>query len=234
MPQIVKDNINSKAIRLYRYLNADAALKTIESRSFRVGRIHELNDPFEWRMGITGIIPEGQMFAQSLLDGFIAEISHSMGILSFSDTLEDAVLWSHYADKHRGVAFEVDHVINPDKLFKMVYTNERPVFDANRLHDQPEALDGYLKPLVIKLIKQKSPGWTYEREYRVFIDLPSCEISRGHYFRPIPDDYLKRVILGFKCPLETSYVMQSLAARGLKTTQVVRARMCLETYSIRC
>jgi len=30
MPQIVKDNINSKAIRLYRYLNAEAALKTIE------------------------------------------------------------------------------------------------------------------------------------------------------------------------------------------------------------
>src|SRR6266481_718825 len=84
-------------------------------------------------------------------------------------------------------------------------------FDANRLHDQPEALDGYLRPLVIKLIKQKSPGWSYEREYRVFIDLPSCEISRGNYFRPIPDDYLKRVILGFKCPLETSYVMQSLA-----------------------
>jgi hypothetical protein len=229
----VKDNTNPKSIRLYRYLNAEAALKTIESRSFRVGRIHELNDPFEWRMGITGIIPEGEMFAQSLLDGFIAEISHGMGIVSFSDTLEDAVLWSHYADKHRGVAFEVDHVIKPDELFKIVYTNERPVFDANRLHDQPEALDDYLRPLVIKLIKQKSPGWSYEREYRVFIDLPSCNISCGHYFRPIPDNYLKRVILGFKCPLEPAYVSRTLATRGLTGTQVVRAQMCLETYAIR-
>jgi len=230
----VKDTTNLKSIRLYRYLNAEAALKTIESRSFRVGRIHELNDPFEWRMGITGIIPEGEMFAQSLLDRFIAEISHGTGILSFSDTLEDAVLWSHYADKHRGVAFEVDHVIKPDQLFKIVYTNERPVFNANRLHDQPKALDDYLRPLVIKLIKQKSQGWSYEREYRVFIDLSSCNISRGHYFRPIPDNYLKRVILGFKCPLETSYVARSLDARGLSTTDVVRARMCLETYSICC
>jgi hypothetical protein len=37
-----------------------ACIKTIESRSFKVSRIRELNDPFEWRMVITGTIPEAE------------------------------------------------------------------------------------------------------------------------------------------------------------------------------
>ena len=212
-------------------MHAKAALNTIERRAFRIGRIHELNDPFEWRIGITGIIREGKALARSLLDSFINEISERMGVLSFSDTSKDAVLWSHYADKHQGVAFEVDHEIDPEHLFKMEYTNERPVVDANRLHDS-EGLENYLKPLIVQLMKQKSPGWSYEREYRVFVGLESCDISEGHYFRRIPDNYLKRVILGFKCPLEQAYVSRTLAANGLADTRVVQAQMCLETYAI--
>jgi hypothetical protein len=220
------------SVRLYRYLDAKAALNTIERRAFRIGRIHELNDPFEWRIGITGIIPEGEALARSLLDNFINDISERTGVLSFSDTSEDAVLWSHYADKHQGVAFEVDHQIDPEHLFKMEYTNERPVVDANRLRDS-EGLENYLKPLIDQLMKQKSPGWSYEREYRVFFGLESCDISGGHYFRRIPGNYLKRVILGFKCSLEAAYVSRTLAAHGLTDTRVVRAQMCRETYAIR-
>ena len=227
----VKINKNG-SIRLYRYMGAKAALDTIERRAFRIGRIRELNDPFEWRLGITGIITEGQPLTRSLLDSFINEISERIGVLSFSDTSEDAVLWSHYADRHQGVAFEVDHRIDPEHLFKMEYTNERPLVDANRLHDSA-GLEDYLRPLIVQLMKQKSPGWSYEREYRVFLGLESCDTSEGHYFRRVPDNYLKRVILGFKCPLEPAYVSRALAINGLKDTAVVRAQMCLETYAIR-
>ena len=135
------------SIRLYRYMSAEAALKTIESRSFKAGRLHELNDPFEWRMGVTGIVPEGELFAQSLMDSFVDEMGRDMGVLCFSDTPNESVLWSHYANNHHGVTFEVDHVIEPDHLFKMNYTDDRPVVDANRLH-VPTELDCYLKPLI--------------------------------------------------------------------------------------
>jgi hypothetical protein len=39
-------------ILLYRYLDAAAALKTIETWSFKVGRIRNFNDHFEWRAGL--------------------------------------------------------------------------------------------------------------------------------------------------------------------------------------
>ncbi|MGA3162678.1 MAG: DUF2971 domain-containing protein [Verrucomicrobiota bacterium] len=221
------------SILLYRYLDAASALKTIESRSFKVGRLRDFNDPFEWRMGITGIIPEGKVVANACMEGFIDDVHGWLGIFCFSDTATEPVLWSHYADKHQGVAFEVNYLIEPDKLFKMRYTNERPIVDANRLLN-PIGLDAYLLPLLYRLMTQKSPGWSYEREYRAFVDLnKDCEISGGLYFRRIPENFLQRVILGYKCPLEEKYVLKALGKSGFTSTKVVRAKMCLETYSIR-
>jgi hypothetical protein len=183
-------------------------------------------------MGITGIIPEGEIVANACMDAFINDVHNWMGILCFSDTASDPVLWSHYADKHRGVAFEVSHILDSEQLVKIDYTNERPVFDANRLHD-PAGIDDYAMPLLKRLLNQKSVGWAYEREYRAFFDLKNCNIAGGHYFKRIPDNFLKRVILGYKCPLEELYVLKALDASGLKETKVVRAKMCLKTYSIR-
>jgi hypothetical protein len=222
----------SKSILLYRYLDANSALKSIESRSFRIGRLRDFNDPFEWRMGITGIIPEGEVVAQTCMEGFIDDVNRWMGIVCLSDTVADPVLWSHYANKHQGVAFEVVYILDPERLVKMDYTNERPVFNANHLHD-PAGIEKHAMPLLNRLLRQKSSGWSYEREYRVFLDLKSCDIAEGHYFKRIPDHFLIRVILGYKCPLEELYIRKALDAVGLTETKVVRAKMCLETYSIR-
>jgi hypothetical protein len=113
----------------------------------------------------------------------------------------------------------------------MDYTDKRPVIDATRLHDSIN-VEEYLRPLVLQLIRQKSPGWSYECENRLFISLPDCDISSDSYFTRIPDDHLTRVILGYRCPLEAKYVTRILAARGLSATAVVRAKMCLESYAI--
>ena len=219
------------SILLYRYLDVAAALKTIESRSFKVSRLRDLNDPFEWRMGIKNIIPEGIPFARLQMDSFIDDVHNWMGVIYHSDTSTEPVLWSHYADKHRGVAFEVSHILDSEKLVKMTYTNQRPILDANQLN-HPETFDEYAKPLLDQLMRQKSNGWAYEREYRVYVDLRQCEISNGLYFQRIPDNFLTRVILGYKCPLEELYVLKALEKIGLSSSKVIRAKMCLETYSI--
>lgn len=223
----------ANSILLYRYMDSSAALRTIETRSFRVGRLREFNDPFEWRMGLTGIIPQGEGVGNYCLEAFISDANAWMGVLCFSDTVSDPVLWSHYADKHSGVAFEVDYAWEDGHLHKMLYTDERPVVNANRLNDL-HGVDEYLKPLLEKLMKQKSSGWSYEHEYRVFISLDQCDVAGGHYFWPFPDNSLTRVIMGFRCPLEERYVRKLLDKTGLTSTQVVRAKLCSETYAVRC
>jgi hypothetical protein len=52
---------------IYRFLDSHAALKTLEAGKFRVGLLSKFNDPFEWRLGFTGITtPEEQKTADKL------------------------------------------------------------------------------------------------------------------------------------------------------------------------
>src|SRR5262245_30837871 len=95
------------SILLYRFLSAEAALKTLERVAFKVSRLNELNDPFEWRLGVTGILPEGEKIAEACVKQIVDHLNSWFGIICFSDTSSEPVLWSHYADKHRGIALEV-------------------------------------------------------------------------------------------------------------------------------
>jgi hypothetical protein len=184
----------TEPIPLYRYLDSDAALKTIATRAFRVGRTGNFNDPFEWRLGMAGI---DQNLAKQIIEGFVSDVNSDMqGVLCFSDTVSDPVLWSIYAEKHRGVAFEVKHPWPEDHLQKMSYTPERPVIDVNRLRGigDEKRSNEYLLSLLRRVATQKSPGWCFEREYRVFLDpndLKHCQFSDGHYHWRIPDNSLK-------------------------------------------
>ena len=226
-----------ESILLYRFLNAASALKTIESRAFKVSRIRELNDPFEWRLGIIGVIPKGESVVNAIIESLIDFNNERMGILCFCDTFKEPVLWGHYADRHRGVAFEVSVESNPMYVTRMRYTSERPVIDANvytKLQHNEDELAKYLLPLLDALMRQKSPGWEYEREYRLFFKLSTLDIGGGLHFKRIPDNFLKRVILGWKCPLEEQYIYKALKANGLTTTEVVRAKLCDRTYLVRC
>jgi uncharacterized protein (TIGR03067 family) len=80
-----------------------------------------------------------------------------LGIICFSDTVEEPVLWSHYADHHRGMAFEVDQPIEPERLVKMGYSNERPMIDVRLLHNMEEA-ERHARPVLDRLLRQKSSG----------------------------------------------------------------------------
>src|ERR1039458_5967475 len=106
-----------KSILLYRFLDAAAALKTIESRQFRISRLRDLNDPFEWRFGYKLNNPELEATINAWRESVFESRNKVVRIICFSATPKEPVLWSHYADKHRGVAFEVD-CINDPKLLK--------------------------------------------------------------------------------------------------------------------
>ena len=88
-------------------------------------------------------------------------------------------------------------------------------------------------PLLEKMIFQKSTGWAYEREYRVFTDLEQCEVGSGHYFTRIPKDFVRRIILGHQCSLDERYVRKLLSQAGLDAVEVARATMSSSSYLIR-
>ena len=72
-------------IPLYRFLDSDAALKTLAAGRFRVGQQSKFNDPFEWRLGFTGMAtPQEKEFAENFNTERLQWLETWVGILSFS------------------------------------------------------------------------------------------------------------------------------------------------------
>lgn len=227
-------------IPLYRFLDSDGGLKTLVAGAFRVGQLSKFNDPFEWQLGLAGIAnPEEQKVADEIRSEHRPWVESWMGVLCFSDSVADPVLWSLYAEKHRGIAFEVTYLWKDDQIQKMTYSDQRPVLDFSQLrkHRDVTEREEYLKSLLRRLMNQKSPGFSFERECRLAINLNDpqfCHFHDGQYFWRWPENSLTRVVLGFRCPLDETAVRKLLDMNGFADTKVVKAQMCSETYTLKC
>jgi hypothetical protein len=105
----------------------------------------------------------------------------------------NVLMWSHYADNHRGICLEFGVADNP--LFRtaaeVVYREEYPRWVPCDIYDKPG--------LVMELILTKSRDWCYEEEYRLVSvqtsALTNFQQLHGDFFR-LPKGALKAVIMG--------------------------------------
>lgn len=162
---------------VYHYIKADYGIEAILNRRLKISRIMDLNDPFEF----IGVNFKGRKFRKALKD-LKKECSKSRGILCFSKSWKNPVLWSHYADKHKGLclAFEV-----PDGLLgKVNYVSSRLSI--------PGTID---ETFMRALLFTKFEHWAYEQEFRLLIELEKDE--DGIYLYDFSDQFqLKKVIVG--------------------------------------
>ncbi len=114
---------------------------------------------------------------------FLAEMSKRFSsIACFSESIQSVLMWSHYADSHKGFALEYDFrpwMKTPVKnagLFPVIYDDERLDVSAYIgwafLHFigvpavNPDALS------YIKIALHKSTDWAYEKEWRLIDPSP--------------------------------------------------------------
>lgn len=218
-----------KKMRLFRYLDAQGAVATIEQKALRISRLHDLNDPFEWRMGVANLIEGVAHLAEAATESVLRHQSSSIGVICFSAVPDESVLWSHYADRHRGMVFEIEVTEDPEKIIKIEYTDERPHFLAGSIGDE-----NHMRPEIDRMIRRKSTGWAYEQEYRLYESLEDSDVRGGHYFKPLESHELKRVIVGWMCDVDVPYVQRALSQSGFSNTSVARAEAQSKTYKIKC
>lgn len=220
-------------VKIYRYLAAEHALKTLRERRLHVSRIKDLNDPFEWRVGSVADVEHHATVGREVLDAYIDRVNDRFGIISHSAELADPVNWSHYADKHKGIVLQFDHFL-VEALQAISYSHALPTFDVTQFlatgSDQ-----SYTLAVLKQSLGRKSPSWAYEKEYRVHLELNEDCVKEGDkYFKAIPDDFLKQVILGVNCKTSQSDVELALAAGGFTDVKIVPARMSETSYEIIC
>jgi hypothetical protein len=219
--------------RLYRYLRDDAAIKTIESRCFRVSRLTELNDPYEWRVGFEGHPLELEDVLDKQMEGYIEHANQSMGIICFSKSIKDPILWSHYTNVHRGIAFQVSvdvHQALVANLHEVIYDKPLVTIPFKRFPAMPET---ELLELFQKFYKYKSASWRYEQESRLVIDLKACRPSGGSYlWDKMPANFITHAIIGFRSSISHQYLRQALDLNGFQHTQILKAKRSIQSYEI--
>ena len=91
------------------------------------------------------------------------------GCTCFSERKDHILMWSHYADNHRGLCFEFNTSFEPfNEVRKVEYSDTFPSIEPMSLiSDDQQSDEEVLLPLLTKF-----KCWDYEREWRAFHNEP--------------------------------------------------------------
>jgi hypothetical protein len=179
----------------------------------KIARIDDLNDPFDlWALA------QPDRALRRAIGATKQHLSLRFGMVCFSLSWQNPLLWSHYADRHHGVALGFD--INKAKAKTVSYVEERPTIDTVSLE------------VVEQLLYTKYIDWSYEREARMFTSLKDKDPESGLYFADFNDDsVLREVIVG---PLSTVTKGELREALGEQLGQVslTKARLAFNSFNV--
>ena len=207
-------------MRVYYLLSEKWALESLVRQRVKVSLFSEMNDPFE----LLGLSFKRKS-DRAEIEQVKKEVSEEMGAICFSKVWSNPVLWSHYADRHRGIALGFDV---PNKHLKPIsYNVERIEQDLIKsLHSD----DG--EDLSIKLLTIKYEHWRYEDEIRLPVMLKDAVKEKSLYFLPYCDALkLKEVIIGPRSELSIKSIYNHIPkpTTGIK---VIKSRLAFQSFKV--
>ena len=125
--------------------------------------------------------------------------------ICLSEEENNILLWSHYTVDHKGMLLEFDNSHEYFKLNssfrKVKYSDKRVPFDPNWPDNSAE-----LEHHAERVLLTKNIDWSYENEWRSLFPLDWCHKkpngTQTLYFTDIPPEIIRRVVLGYRCPLD--------------------------------
>jgi hypothetical protein len=145
--------------------------------------------------------------------GSTGSISREYGMICFSKTFDDILMWSHYADKHRGIVIgfvrtELESILKARAL-DVNCRKERVAYDTEQ----------FVRPgskYVTDLLTTKSESWQYQKEVRYVMRLsrlpkPNC---RRQILVKMPATSIRRILLGCCFPRSKVTYLNRLLERN--------------------
>lgn len=94
------------------------------------------------------------------------KVVNKNGVACFAESVDDILMWSHYADGHHGFCLEYDTNFHPfdikEKVFPVNYSENIPIINPINIIINPGEM------VLMELLKTKSSHWSYEKEWRLF------------------------------------------------------------------
>ncbi|WP_456473420.1 DUF2971 domain-containing protein [Desulfolithobacter sp.] len=208
-------------MRVYHLLSAEFGISDIALSRIKIARYDDLNDPFEL---LAGEISEREL--RNAVSAMKKDFNETKGLVSFSRSWENPVLWSHYAEKHHGMALGFDI---PDKYASEVHYRPDRI-PVKYVDDNPN--NGIEPSYVGEITSTKYKHWEYEDEIRLHVGLDEGTCEGGLYFLPFSEELeLREVILGHSCPIPIDQV-KMLLKKLHPRAKAVKARLAFKAFRV--
>lgn len=149
-------------------------------------------------------------------DGAAEDIANNntkgRGVCCFCESRDQTLMWSHYADYHKGFCLEFDTQFEPfSKARNVTYADDFPAFSVVDLLLSRAKVD------YLSLMFTKATCWSYEREWRVH-DMADKAYS-------YPPESLKAVYLGVSMlPANKDKIQSILHGTTTELYEIVREK----------
>ena len=147
------------------------------------------------------------------------QLGEVIGITCFSETPNNMLMWSHYANRHTGICVEYDFsrlfsTAADTLLFPVTYAKKRPLFPVDQMVVGPDgkvrsgqSLPADALVTIIKALTIKSDVWSYEREWRHIV---STKFAPNRLVKlPI----ISKIIMGMNISPESKQKVVDLARK---------------------
>jgi hypothetical protein len=243
---------------LYKYLTAERLIGLLETQKIRLTQYFDQNDPYEGSFALMPIDREKDL---AIKDDYSAEraelevhLRHTyfqFGMICLAENFNNILMWSHYADNHRGavVGFDVSHPFfnTTEKLYDFEYGGtERDLGTPG--FGSPKKIDYVERRIYISLGENyslydifftKSIHWSYEKESRIIKNIynisPDRILQSGEkiYLTEVPKECITNIIFGLRCGDDVMRSANDLVYRTFpKDVGLSRAKLAHLTFDI--
>lgn len=202
---------------LYKYVRFnDHALSILREHKVWFSTASDLNDPFEFEFSLAEFHMHGIPIDRPSFEEAVAAMK-SYGVLSLSESCNEPLMWSHYADSNAGFCIRLerteDSVLgNWNYCVPVIYSSVTPVFKPLELEQSRT---------VTIAMTTKADRWSYEREWRV-LALP------GNALHDLPGP-VTGIVFGSAMVMQNRRIIAAILG---DTVEYAEARRVAGTYSL--
>jgi hypothetical protein len=155
---------------------------------------------------------------RQISDSIVEAITERYRVYCLGPDLGNLLMWSHYADSHRGVCLEFN--LRNDVMCGALKCEYQPEFPILKLRDND--IESSLLPLLSKV-----DVWCDEKEYRVVAQerknaVGADTLMTDDGFLNLPDGAIASVVVGCQADYAAVEVVVRKAAPGLRLRRAVR------------
>lgn len=162
---------NDAPVEFFQYRSDDKRnIDNLEEEIVWASAIRNVNDPFDCDFNMS-VLDELEMeFPKETIKPIresTADLKDWLAISCFSERKDSILMWSHYANKHKGfcACYNVRDILSAKNLLFPVWYREEKILPFCK----GKVLTS--NPRIKEIIIQKSLDWAYEKEWRIFKEL---------------------------------------------------------------